>query len=148
MRHICGTGSTASPHPCLGQRVSGYRNVSIVDLQEQIGLHLKHFRKGPQFHVEEAGFNLPGPLAPCRTGGRRFDDEEGATSEDREGCLNSRVGVYKSPNPARETAIRCQRSVMRCTVELLELLHTGLMEKQGLVGADLQRGGKLKCETA
>jgi len=31
---------------------------------------------------------------------------------------------------------------------MLELLHTGLMEKQGVFGFDLRRGGKLKCETA
>ena len=68
--------------------------------------------------------------------------------EDRGGFVNSPVGIYKSPNPARGAATRFQRLVGPHFFKPLELLHTGLMEKQGVVGFDLQRGGKLECETA
>ena len=43
---------------------------------------------------------------------------------------------------------QCQPVLRRRIVEVLKILRTGLMEKQGAVELDSQCGGKLKCETA
>ena len=79
-----------------------------------------------------------------------MDDEEWAVCEGRIGCVGLPVvGVYKSPNPTGGTVLRrwLQRDVRRPITKPPELLHTPFVEKQGVVGSDVQRSRKFECET-
>ena len=73
-----------------------------------------------------------------------MDDEEGAASERRGGCMEFVIGVDKGPNPAAEVGVRSQLVVGLLLTESNKFLHATLVEKQRLVRMDLQGGGELE----
>ena len=78
------------------------------------------------------------------TRGCRLDDEEGAVSEKRCGCVKCVVGVDESPNPLERVTVRPQQIVGLLTSELNEFLHATFVEKQHHARLNLQDGGKFE----